>query len=207
MSSPRRLLLAFALAFFSPLAARAAAFADLGLPAALTRGDLESLLQRFVDRTYLKAFRHLGDERDFDHGHLLIDSAGKPFAILYHTQELAGGRPRGSDFGYVDTGARNWLQWLDDGRVENAAPYKRRDYPRTAAWDWFREAQLPGLEAHFTILDKMLDPARLPVDVARTRQWVFTRVACPDASRPPGPSALRILLPTREPVCLSLSAS
>ncbi len=203
-----RLLLALTLcSLFSPSARASAPFAALGLPPALSRSALESLLQRFVDTTYLKAFRHLGDERDFDHGHLLMDASGRPVAILYHTQELARGEPRSSDYAYVDPSARNWLQWLDDGRVENAAAYKRRDYPRTAAWDWFRIAELPGLEEHRTILDKMLDPALLPIDFAKTRQWVFTRVAC--GGTPPSPESqnLRILLPTQETVCLSLSAS
>jgi hypothetical protein len=203
----RPLLLALCLLFPSAARARAGGFADLDLPAAVTRADLESLLQRFVDRTYLKAFRHLGDERDFDHGHLLFDPSDKPVAILYHTQELAHGRPRGSDFAYVNPDARNWIQWLDDGRVENAARYKRRDYPRTAAWDWFRAAELPALEERRTILDKMLDPALVPLDVAKTRQWVFTRVACAEAPLASGAPGLRIRLPTSETVCLSLSAS
>jgi len=208
MKASGRLVLALSLlSLFSSSARAAAPFAALGLPPALSRAALESLLQRFVDRTYLKAFRHLGDERDFDHGHLLMDASGRPVAILYHTQELARGEPRSSAYAYVDAAARNWLQWLDDGRVENAAAYKRRDYPRTAAWDWFRVAELPGLEAHRTILDKMLDPTLVPIDPAKSRQWVFTRVACAAAPLAPDSSGLRILLPTRETVCLSLSAS
>jgi len=180
-------------------------FSGLGFPAALGRADLESLLQRFVDQSYLKSFRHLGDERDFDHGHILFDPAGKPLAMLYHTQELAMFHARGSGFGYLDPEGRNWLQWIDGGRVENAARYKRRDYPRTPTWDWFREAELPGLEAHHTILDRMLDPALLAVDPAKTKQWAFTRVACADAPLSPESKGLRIRLPGDETVCLALS--
>jgi hypothetical protein len=203
-----RLLLALSLLVGIPSRSRASSlFSELGLPETLDRAGLESLLQRFVDRTYLKGFRHLGDERDFDHGHLLCDASGKPFAILYHTQELAKGQPQGSEFSYLDPEARNWIQWLDDGRVENAARYKRRDYPHTPTWDWFRAAELPGLDAHHTILDKMLDPALVAVDVAKTRQWVFTRVPCAGARPSPDSKDLRILLPSKEAVCLSLSAS
>ncbi|MFI5361807.1 MAG: hypothetical protein ACHQ49_07540 [Elusimicrobiota bacterium] len=210
MSSAGRALLALGL--FLVLAAPGRAvddgrFADLGLPAALGRGELESLLQRFVEGAYLKAFRHLGDERDFDHGHVLSDASGRPLAILYHTQELARGEPSGSGFDYVDSEARNWIQWIDGGRVENASRYRRRDYPRTAAWDWFRASELPALDEHRTILDKMLDPALIPVDVSKSKQWVFTRVPCGDARPGTDSKDMRILLPTREVVCLALSAS
>jgi len=188
-------------------AAVSARFSELGLPPSIDRAELESLLQRFVNSSYLKSFRHLGDERDFDHGHLLCDASGKPVAILYHTQELARGRPKGSDFAFLDPDARNWIQWIGDGRLENASRYKRKDYPRTPAWDWFREAELPGLEEHFTILDKMLDPALLPVDVAKTKQWVFTRIPCASAPLSSESKGLRILLPSKEAVCLALAVS
>lgn len=207
MTAFSRLFLAFGLLFVVPLSSRAAGASSVfRLPEALSPADLQALLQSFVNKVYLKGFRHLGDERDFDHGHVLYDAAGKPLAVLYHTQELARGRPRGSAFAYVNAAARNWIQWIANGRVENAARYKRRDYPRTAQWDWFRAAELPELEAHRTILDKMLDPTRVAVDAARTRQWVFTRVPCAGAA-PPRAADLHIVLPTRETVCLALSAS
>jgi hypothetical protein len=182
-------------------------FSELGLPAQLDRARLETLLQRFVDASYLKGFRHIGDERDFDHGHLLFGRDGSPVAILYHTQELAWGRSRADAFAYVDPGARNWIQWLSDGRVENAARYLRRTYPATATWDWFRASELPGLESRRTITDKMLEPGLLPLDVTKTRQWVFTRVRCEGPSPRGDAAGLRVLLPTRESVCLALSAA
>src|ERR1700722_10749946 len=92
--------------------ASAARSAESGLPGDLSRAGFESLLQRFVDQSYLKGFRHLGDERDFDHGHILFDASGKPVAILYHTQELALGQPRDSEFGYLNPETRNWIQWV-----------------------------------------------------------------------------------------------
>jgi hypothetical protein len=168
---------------------------SLAAPPARAQGPLAfpALLQRFVDQVYLKGFRTLGVEKDFDHAHLLFDAGGKPLGILYHTQELA---PAGVP------GGRNWLQRLDDGLVTDARTSERRSYPATAQWDYFRWSELPGLRAHRTILDKMLDPERLPVDASRTRQVVFSRVAC--GARAAG---LRILLPTKERVCLRLSES
>jgi hypothetical protein len=175
---------------------------------ALTASAFQGLLQRFVDQAYLKGFRHLGDERDFDHGHLLFDAQSKLIAILYHTQELAGDHRPGGEFGYIDSGARNWIQWVDDGRVENAARYLRKSYPSTATWDYFRVLELPALRARHTVLPKMLDP-KLGVDAAKTAQWVFTRVSCSGASPAPGSGVMRVVLPTKvkEEVCLSLSAS
>jgi hypothetical protein len=205
-----RLILALGLAV-SPVRAQGPAspsrYAELGLPAALSKPALAGLLQLVVDRLYLKGFRHLGDERDFDHGHLLFDAGGRPLAILYHTQELALYEPRGSDFAYLDSGSRNWIQWLADGRIENAARYRRKTYPNTAAWDWFREAQLPGLDENHTILDKMLDPALVAVDVSKTKQWVFTRIPCGAESFAPDSGDIRVVLPTSEAVCLALGGS
>jgi hypothetical protein len=205
-----RLFLALGLAV-GPLRAQepaaAARYADLGFPAALGKTDLAGLLQLVVDRLYMKGFRHLGDERDFDHGHFLFDASGRPFAILYHTQELALHEPRGSDFGYLDPDQRNWIQWLDDGRVENAQRYRRKTYPNSATWDWFREAQLPGLDENHTILDKMLDPALVAVDISKTKQWVFTRKTCGADPIPPDSPDIRVVLPTKEAVCLALEGS
>jgi hypothetical protein len=205
-----RLILALGLAV-SPARAQAPAaasrYVELGLPATLTKPALAGLLQLAVDRLYLKGFRHLGDERDFDHGHLLFDASGRPLAILYHTQELALHEPRGSDFSYLDPGSRNWIQWLADGRVENAERYRRKSYPSTAAWDWFRVAQLPGLDENHTILDKMLDPALLAVDVSKTKQYVFTRIPCGAEATAPESGAIRVVLPTNEAVCLALGGS
>lgn len=161
----------------------------------------QRLLQRFVDRAYLKGFRHIGDERDFDHGHLLFDARSNLVAILYHTQELAGEERPGSEYAYIDTGARNWIQWIDGGRIENAAVYLRAEYPSTAAWDFFRLTELPGLSEHHTVLPKMLDP-KLGIDPAKTEQWVFTKIQCAPAA-----GGMRVVLPTKEEVCLSLSAS
>jgi len=159
--------------------------------------EFQTLLQRFVNEQYLKSFRHLGEEIDFDHGHLLFDprSSARPVAILYHTQEL-------STDAALDGKARNWLQWVDRGTVENAERYERREYPHSAAWDWFLFQELPALRKRHTILDKMLDPALLGADVGESQQWVFSRVGC-DAP-PGGRDLLSIDLPSGPKVCLAL---
>ena len=154
-----------------------------------TKTEFQGLLQRFVDASWSKGFKRLGEERDFDHGHILRDAGGAPVAILYHTQEL-------DKFG----GPRSWIQRLSDGGIEDAARYERAEYPRGAAWDLFRAAELPAVKAQGTVLDKMIDPALLPVDASKTTQWVFSRVECGAAADEP----LRVVLPTREAVCLAL---
>ncbi|MCX5796630.1 MAG: hypothetical protein NTY77_14145 [Elusimicrobia bacterium] len=164
--------------------------------------EFQSLLQRFVDEQYLKSFRRLGIEDDFDHGHLLFDarSPQRPVAILYHTQEL-------SSDSSLDPRARNWLQWVDRGTVEDASRYERKTYPHSASWDWFLQRELAALRQRHTILDKMLDPALLGVEVSQSRQWVFTRVGCGVADAAPGSDLIRVVLPAGPAVCLSLSQS
>jgi len=181
-----------------------------GSAPALSPTEFRGLLQRFVDKVYLKAFRHLGDERDFDHGHILFDArSSRPRAILYHTQEMAKGFPSASVFGYIDPGARNWLQWIGEDRIEKADGYQRKDYPSSASWAWFVAARLPTLRRYHTIIDKMLDPALVGAETAYSVQWVFTRVDCAAKPRPAPASGdpIDILLPTGERICLTLSAS
>jgi hypothetical protein len=184
----------------------AGAFASLGLPDALSKPRLQSLLQAFVDAGYGRRFRHLGDERDFDHGHVLFDARTRaPIAILYHTQELAAEAAE-PDYGYVDPDGRNWIQWLDGRGIENARGYERADYPRSGSWDWFVARELPKLRRRRTITDKMLDPARLGTELAQSLQYTFTRTACPGAAPEDTSRVLRVTLPDQTPVCLALSA-
>lgn len=201
----RLLIFLFAAAFSAHGASPTPSFARTSVPASeLPAAELEAMLQLFVDQVYLKGFRHLGDERDFDHGHVLYDLSARPVAILYHTQELALGEPPGSPYSYLDAKRRNWIQWLEGGRVEDAARYRRTSYPRTPAWDLFRRVELPGLEENGTILDRMLDPELLAVDVTKTTQSVFTRVRC---GAPALGGSIRVTLPGAETVCLALSSS
>jgi hypothetical protein len=179
-----------ALLFFASLASAqpAARLPSMGLP------RFQGLLQTFVTTQFGRSFQALGDERDFDHGHLLFDKAGKPLAVLYHTQE---------DSADAAVGPRSWLQWIETGAVEDAARYARKEYPSSAYWQLFVSRRLPQLRKKGTVTDQMLDPALVPVDPSRSEQWVFTRAACgPDAG------ALRLVLPgAAAPVCLVLSAS
>ena len=169
----------------------------LHLPSTITLPALQSLLQDFVDAAYGKGFDRLGEEADFDHGHLLLDAVGRPVAVLYHTQELAH---LAKTPNHLDPAARNWIEWIDGHKVEDARRYLRKRYPSTATWDWFRLQRLPMLEARHTILDKMLDPDLLGAPVEQSRQWVFTRRACSA-----GAPDLKVRLPTKEEVCLALS--
>jgi len=178
-------------------------------PAGIEPARMQGLLQRVVDKLYLKAFRHLGDERDFDHGHVLYGAGSKtPVAILYHTQELSQDEPAGSAFGVLDSGARNWIQWLDRDAIENANRYQRESFPDSAYWRWFQAERLPSLKRYHTILDKMLDPERVGAETADSRQLVFTRFDCASPPAPrPGNTPIDIRLPSGEKVCLDLSAS
>ena len=188
-----------------PSRSAAASEATAGIEPARMQG----LLQRFVDKLYLKAFRHLEYERDFDHGHVLYAPASKtPVAILYHTQGLAQDEPAGSDFGFLDPGARNWIQWMDRDGIENADRYQRASFPDTASWRWFQAERLPSLRRYHTILDKMLDPERVGAETSDSRQLVFTRFDCASPPAPrPGHAPIDIRLPTGEKICLALSAS
>jgi hypothetical protein len=176
-----------------------AAAGALGSPPAFSRSEFQSLLQRFVNEQYQKSFRRLGEEADFDHGHLLFDakSPRRPLAILYHTQEL-------SRDGTLDPEARNWIQWVDRGTVENAARYERKAYPTTIAWEWFQRRDLPALRLRHTILDKMLDPDLLGTEVSESRQWSFSRRECGPAQAQPDSNVVTISLPAGPVVCLAL---
>lgn len=187
------------------LAARAALPAQslpglsaLPLPRTVGKERLQELLQAFVDTKYRKAFRHLGEEKDFDHGHFLFASDAPdaaPVAILYHTQELAYYEKPESDYGWVDPEARNWVQWLDDGRIQNAKELEGEVVPRGLPVD---ETQL---REHHTILAQMLAPARFGGRAPSSRQVVFTKTDCGVT----GSEQLRIRLPSSERVCLALS--
>lgn len=183
----KRFLLSFVL-LLAPVGARPAPEVPFD------RGAFQVLLQRFVNERAGRSFRRLGDERDFDHVHLLAASAGgRPRALLYHTQELADGS--------LDPGGRNWLQWTDSGVVENAAAYQRRAYPRTPSWNLFRARELPIYLERGTIVQEMLEPARLGFAPAESRQWTFAGTGCasPDF-------LLAIRLPAGGRACLTLEA-
>ncbi|MFA6004443.1 MAG: hypothetical protein WC881_10280 [Elusimicrobiota bacterium] len=194
---PRLRTALFCLISFLPLSGSS----QPGASAPFSKQEFSGLLQRFVDQQYLKSFARLGEESDFDHGHLLFTagSQSRPIAILYHTQEL-------SHYDSMDPRARNWLQWLDNDAIDDAARYERRQYPHSASWEWFVQVELGRLHKRNTVLDKMLDPALLGADISESRQWVFSRVACrPEPASESSP--IRIVLPSGQAVCLDVSQS
>lgn len=180
-----------------PAVAAPASFGALGFPAGMSKETVRGLLQSFADAGWGRRFRELGDEADFDHGHILLDArTGAPRAVLYHTRELDGSVREG----------RNWLQWLDGRGIQDAGAYERTAYPRGADWDWFVARDLPRLRARGTILDRMLDPERLGFTPAPARQWTFTRTACGPAADAPDGAALRLSRPDGAAVCVALGA-
>ncbi len=189
----RRLLLASLAAalFFFPLSLRG--WAPLPEGGGPDRGELAVLLQEFTDRGYGRSFRELGVERDFDHGHLLFaENEERPFAILYHTQEL-GAVPG------ADPAARNWIQMIGSRRVGDARAYLRASYPQEAYWEWFESRELPRYRSKGTIVWEMLDPGLMGARVASARQWEFSRTPCRSAG------SLDIRVPGRGSVCLNSS--
>ena len=187
-----------------PVSPEPTSYSALGLPPSLSKARLQSLLQSFVDTGYGRYFRHIGDERDFDHGHLLLNARTlSPVAILYHTQELAHDAAS-ADYSYLDASARNWIQWLDGRGIVNASLYERTAYPSSASWDWFVDRELPKLRKRHTITDKMLDPVRIGGELGPSLQWTFTQVACGPALADESSDMIGVILPDRTPVCLAL---
>lgn len=171
------------------LAANCGAATPLPNPSEPDGARLRVMLQEFVNTSWGSRFSELGEESDFDHGHLLRDArTGAVVAILYHTRELAVPAPA----------ERSWIQWFDGRGVESAARYERASYPASASWDWFVARELPRLKGRHTIIERMLDPERLGVEVVPGGQWTFERTACSSA----GPEILSISLPDRTSVCL-----
>lgn len=193
-----------------------ASWGSQGFPKGFSKELLHSMLQRVIDAAYGKGFRYLGDEYDFNHGHILFpkDSFGKnPVGILYHTQEYAYFYHRslpGHAYDYLDPGARNWIQWTDASRpVENAYPYARKSYPDTPEWSSVRD-MLPAFQAHYTVVTGMLDPELVGTDLGKNDyQWFFPRIDCPPDGRtfPSGSNGVEVRLPTGEKACLALEST
>lgn len=197
-----------------------------GYPDGLGRGELQALIQRFVDHGHGKSFRRLGDEHDFDHGHFLYarESFERPVAILWHTQEHASRFSRtdpGGPYDYVDRMGRNWIQFLDpDKPIENARAYERAAYPEGERWDRWRSRS--SKESPYTLHAPMLDHARLGIEPEYTLvdftppepnffMFRFARVPCGSLPSPLPEDAdvIEVSLPAgegqaRERVCLKL---
>lgn len=158
------------------------------LPNQFTEERLGSLLNKFTQETYLKAFRFIGVEEDFFHGHVLFErklQEGQmlllPRAILYHTQEDAHKahweKSIDSKYDYLNVTTRNWIQWLSDDEnqdgiiIENA-----RDYLDSSQKDpapFFNENGEPQESNHYTIHAKNLDTNKLGFVLAGELQFEF----------------------------------
>lgn len=189
-------------------------FADQKFPEHFDKERLKGLLQDVVKKIYFKGFRYLGDKKDFNHGHIVFigqqDGFPKPVAILYHTQEDAldfhQAQP-GSKYDYLDRRARNWIQWLNNGKIENAGKYERKDYPKTISWKIFVDVFLPDYKRHFTIADQMIDPKFLGGEVVFSFQWFFVKSNCknlPLNNAQKNLNSISILLPNKKRICLLL---
>lgn len=158
------------------------------LPAEFTLKRIETLLNRFSDETYGKAFRYVGVEEDFFHGHVLFERKlheGKellhPRAILYHTQEEAHKahweKTVDPKYDYLNVTTRNWIQWLsenpqEDGlRIENARAYL--DVAQKDPNQFFDKGAEPKKELHYTIHAKNLDSTKLGFVLAGELQFEF----------------------------------
>lgn len=158
------------------------------LPNQFSTDRLETLLNRFSQQTYGKAFRFIGVEEDFFHGHVLFERTLhegqmrlQPRAILYHTQEDAHkAHWEGSvdeKYDYLNITTRNWIQWLSDEtsqdgmRIENAREYL--DVTQKDPTQFFNEHSEPQKELHYTIHAKNLASNKLGFELAGELQFEF----------------------------------
>lgn len=152
---------------------------------------LNKLVQEFVNIQYKKSFLYLGDENDFDHGHVLYTrepSLNSPdrlraFAILFHTQEHAFtyslSHPKGK-YSYIDKFGRNWVQFFDEstqklGPLLNAYTLVKNMLPNNER----NQSSLENLRTHYTIRSEMLDEKKFPVayrfSVDFEKMYVFSK--------------------------------
>ena len=158
------------------------------LPTQFTFPRLQSLLNQFSKEAHGKAFRSIGVEEDFFHGHVLFERTlhdGQmvlsPKAILYHTQEDAHKahweKSVAPKYDYLDITTRNWIQWLSDDaakdgvKIENARDYL--DFAQKDPSQFFDEKAEPQKEFHYTIHAKNLDAHKLGFELAGELQFEF----------------------------------
>jgi len=158
------------------------------LPSQFTLERVGTLLNQFSKETYQKAFRFIGVEQDFFHGHVLFERTlvdGKlqlnPRAILYHTQEDAHKahweKSIVPKYDYLNVTTRNWIQWLsedpaEDGqKIENARDYL--DVTQKDPSPFFDEHLEPQKDLHYTIHAKNLDSSKLGFKLAGELQFEF----------------------------------
>jgi len=158
------------------------------MPSELSLERIENLLSLFCEQTKGVAFRTIGVEEDFFHGHVLFEKkehAGRvalfPRAILYHTQEEAHKahweKSIDLQFDYINITTRNWIQWLDDDpaqdgmAIENARLYL--DEKQKDPTPFFDEKAEPQKNHHYTIHAKNLDSLKTGFVLAGELQFEF----------------------------------
>ncbi len=177
-------------------------YADFNFSAFITKKEMTRALQTMVDTAYGIGFRTIGHPDDLFHGHFIFDGVSpKPRFILYHAQERANlyalYKP-GSVFDYTDKTKRNWIQWLDTFKVEDASLY-RYGYTKPA-WCVSEEAYTIGYE--------MLDPAKLgftPTVIGEYYQFNYYQTKCKGKENDPDSDVLSVTLPAGDVVCLEFS--
>lgn len=170
----------------------------------LSKEQFQILLQSFVNEKYLKAFKYLADERDFNHGHLIITDTKNPserrlLGILWHTQEGASDAAVGDKYDYIDKMGRNWIEWIaDPQRIDNAFMYKgTKPAPGAHLWTLWESA-----EGAYTIHTEMLN---LGVPILTSGYQVFFReIPCPAAEFPKSSNKIKIQMPSGTTTCLAL---
>jgi hypothetical protein len=158
------------------------------LPSQFPLSRIQTLITKFSNETYGKAFRYLGVEADYFHGHLLFERKEVegtlylfPCAILYHTQEEAHKahweKSIDPKYDYLNVTTRNWIQWLsdeenEDGKIiENARKYL--DIAQKDPAQFEIEMAEPNSKLHYTIHAKNLDNAKLGFKLAGELQFEF----------------------------------
>lgn len=161
-------------------------YKSLGFPSELSRDFLKRMLQSFHDQHRGRAFRALGDARDFNHGHIVTDGTTVG-ALLLHTQEQAKNAPPGSPFSYLDSGQRNWLVYLrEPDKFINAESLRYRDRPADWPERWERHTTFDDYVYKYkTVTVMMLDPAKTGIaarsflESEKGEQLNFNKASCP----------------------------
>ncbi|OYZ18966.1 MAG: hypothetical protein B7Y39_12690 [Bdellovibrio sp. 28-41-41] len=164
---------------------------SLNLPKELTREFLTINIQYYYNQYNGVTFRHLGDWRDFDHGHLLKDPTNRLRGVLFHTQERGNLFALDSRFHFINKELRNWLLFIDRPLMfENAIKYKydfkpsfwNAEYEKNVTWKQYEDAG--------TVVELMLDPNKTGFNIQpfmskeKTEQFYFKKAICPTSVHP-----------------------
>jgi hypothetical protein len=177
-------------------------YSESNFSAFISKGEMAKALQAMVDTAYKVGFRTIGNPDDLFHGHFIFDGkSSRPRFILYHTQERAGlyelYEPW-SKLAYTDKTKRNWIQWLDTDKVEDANLYRFA----------FTKPEWCVAEEAFTINYDMLDPAKLgfvPVVIGEYYQFNFFQIRCKGKENDPESNVISLAMPEGKTLCLEFN--